>query len=74
MYLSQKHKLPMLVYGILVPRKENPTGKFQAQIQKRKIQQSLEFSELVKERNIKSCIDILAIAEWTLRTWYFPET
>ena len=54
MYLSQKHKLPMLVYGILVPRKENPTGKFQAQIQKRKIQQSLEFSELVKERTLKA--------------------
>ena len=74
MHLSKKHKRPLLVFELLVPRKENPTEKFQAQIEKIKFQQYLEFSKLVKERNTKSCTDLLAIAAWTLLTSYFLET
>ena len=76
-HLHRKQQCPLLVFKLRVSRKENPMENHQEQINEKTLK-NLDISEFVRERNIKSYTELLAIAEelrttvkWTLLTLHF---
>ena len=55
--------IPLLIFELRVPRKENPMENLQALIKKEKGLKDLNFSELVKDRTMNSYTEFVAIAE-----------